>query len=158
MMQPNYTWSFGGALFVLTLAALASFREISASSVSDRDDVRKRWLDDTGAPATPAPKPSYEALHAADAEWRQANARPYSLTELRVRGDGRRTPRQSMQDRVYAASRRGDRGAAIVELERWVRANPRDADALLWLARLLNESGRTKESVKRYRQALALVR
>jgi Flp pilus assembly protein TadD len=63
-----------------------------------------------------------------------------------------------MQDRVYSAQRAGNRGRAIAELERWVRMNPRDADALLSLARLLNEAGRKTESVVRYRQALASVR
>jgi tetratricopeptide (TPR) repeat protein len=148
---------FAGAVLLLTLAALASFREISALSAGPRD-ATLRWTEDTiaGTARPPAEPASYAALAAADAAWRRENARPYTLAELRARGDGRRSPRQAMQDRVYAATRQGNGGRAISELERWVASHPSDSDALLWLARLLNQSGRSQESIKRYRQALAL--
>jgi Flp pilus assembly protein TadD len=61
-----------------------------------------------------------------------------------------------MQDRVYLFTKHGDRAAAIAELEKWTRSNPRDGASLLALARLLNEAGRTDEAVARYRQVLAL--
>jgi DNA-binding SARP family transcriptional activator len=61
-----------------------------------------------------------------------------------------------MQDRVFKSTRRGDRAAAITELEQWVRAHPRDEESLLSLARLLNETGRTGDAVARYREILAL--
>lgn len=157
MNYSRYTWSFAAAVVVLTLAALASFREISALALGVPADAPLSWPDDGLTSTTHSGvAPTYAQLAAEDESWRQLNARQYTLAELRVRGDGRRTPRQVMQDRVYAATRRGDRAGAIVELERWVGSHRSDGDALLWLARLLNETGRSKESVRRYRQALAL--
>jgi hypothetical protein len=156
MRYSRYTWSFAGAVIVLTLAALASFRAISALALGAPTDARLSWPADTLSAAPTAAAPSYAALAALDEDWRRQNARQYTLSELRARGDGRRTPRQALQDRVYAHTRRGDRGAAIRELERWVASHRNDGDALLWLARLLNEAGRKGESVRRYRQALAL--
>lgn len=157
MSRSRYTLSFAAAVVLLTLAATATYREISARAMAaGREDPSIRWPDDTLPPSIPA-VPSdadYAAIAAADESWRQRNAREYSLGELRARGDGKRTPRQAMQDRVFALTRAGDRTRAIAELERWVDAHPRDGDALVWLARLLNEAGRPKESVKRYRQAL----
>lgn len=155
MSRSRYTLSFAAAVVLLTLAATATYREISARSMgADAADIR--WPDDTLPAPVPAAKSEadYAAIVAADEAWRQRNAKAYSLNELRVRGDGKRTPRQAMQDRVFALTRAGDRAQAIVVLERWVSAHPRDGDALVWLARLLNEAGRSKESVKRYRQAL----
>jgi DNA-binding SARP family transcriptional activator len=61
-----------------------------------------------------------------------------------------------MEDKVFRATRAGDRSGAIRELERWVSAHPRDKDGLLSLARLLNEAGRRDESLNRYRQILDL--
>jgi tetratricopeptide (TPR) repeat protein len=158
MRYSRYTWSFAGAVIVLTLAALASFRAISALALGAPTDVKLSWPGDTLAAAAAAASaaPSYAQLAALDEAWRRENARQYTLSELRARGDGRRTPRQALQDRVYAHARRGDREAAIRELERWVASHRDDGDALLWLARLLNEAGRKNESVRRYRQALAL--
>lgn len=159
MRYSRYTWWFTAAIVVLTVAALASFREISALSLgAQREDTALRWPDDTLPATIPAATvaATYESIAAADESWRQQNARQYTLSELRARGDGRRTPRQQMQDRVYAFTRAGNRSAAIGELERWVEWHPRDADALLWSARLLHEAGRSRESIKRYRQALAV--
>jgi Flp pilus assembly protein TadD len=61
-----------------------------------------------------------------------------------------------MQDRVFNDTRRGDRAGAVAELERWVARHPRDANALVSLARLLNETGRADDAIVRYRQALAV--
>jgi tetratricopeptide (TPR) repeat protein len=155
MKYSRYSWSFAAAIVVLTVAALASFREISALSLGDRTAGDERWPDDTLAAAAASPSASYAAVAAGDEQWRRENARPWSLAELRVRGDGRRTPRQAMQDRTFSLTRAGNRSAAIRELERWVASHPRDSDALLWLARLLNDAGRSKESIRRYRQALS---
>lgn len=160
MKLSRYSWWFAAASIALTITALSAYREINADTLKASEPIV--WVEDSlglalaKAAAAPAP-PTYAEVFADDASWRAEHARYYSLAEVRARGDGRRTARQQMQDRVFARSRAGDRGAAIRELERWVRANPRDGDALLWLARLLNESGRRDESVRRYRQALGAV-
>lgn len=156
MKYSRYSWSFGAAIVVLTVAALASFREISALSLGNQPRDNERWPDDTLAAFAEAAPVSYAAIAAADTAWRREHARQWSLAELRVRGDGRRTPRQAMQDRTFSLTRGGNRAGAIRELERWVGSHPRDSDALLWLARLLNDAGRSRESVARYRQALAV--
>lgn len=159
MRYPRYTLAFIGAAVLLTLGAVGAYREISARALSARgDDPARAWPADTLVlPDTATVRSTdFGAIAAADERWRRENAKSYTLDELRVRGDGRRTPRQAMEDRVFALSRRGDRAAAIAELERWVAAHPRDQNALLSLARLLNEAGRSKDSVKRYRQALDL--
>lgn len=160
MKLSRYTWWFSAMVVLLTITALATYREISAASLWSRDEPLV-WIEDSAGIAlarAAAPVPSFTEVFAEDHAWRTENARQYTLAELRARGDGRRTPRQQMQDRVFASTRAGNRSAGIRELERWVRSNPRDADALLWLARLLNESGRSAESVRRYRQALGVVR
>ena len=159
MTLSRYTWLFSVVAVLLTFTALAMYREISAASLWSRDEPIV-WIEDSAGIAlarVASPAPSFGDLFAADEAWRSEHARQYTLAELRARGDGRRTPRQQMQDRVYASARAGNRSMAIRELERWVRSNPRDADALLWLARLLNDAGRSAESVRRYRQALGVV-
>ncbi len=160
MKHARYSWWFAAAAIALTITALSAYREINADTLKATEPIV--WIEDSvglaiAKAATATALPSYADVFADDAAWRAENARYYSLAEVRARGDGRRTPRQQMQDRVFARSKAGDRGAAIRELERWVRANPRDGDALLWLARLLNESGRRDESVRRYRQALGVI-
>jgi hypothetical protein len=98
----------------------------------------------------------YERYSESDKAWREQNARQYTLAELRVRGDGRRSEREALDDRVFAMMKRGNQAGAVRELERWVAKHPRDRAALLALARLLRESGRTEASVARYRQLLSL--
>ena len=159
MKRFRYSLLFAGLSAALTIAALASYRAISAIATG-RDDPSLTWPEDTlptrEARQVAVPAKAYAALAAADSSWRAQYAREYTLDELRARGDGRRTPRQAMQDRVYRYTRAGNRARAIRELERWVESKPRDADALLSLARLLNEVGRSREAIPRYRQALAL--
>ena len=157
-MQSRYTSLFLGVICALTLMALASYHEISASAFGLSAGAPREFENDSLVPLQRAAVANFADVYAADAAWRAANAREYSLAELRKRGDGRRSAREAMQDRVFSAQRAGQRGRAIGELERWVARNPRDADALLSLARLLNESGRKSESVARYRQALAVAR
>jgi tetratricopeptide (TPR) repeat protein len=156
MRRSRYSWSFAAAALLLTITALTTYRQISGESLWSAERAPE-WMDDSAgvALARVAPLPDFGTAVADDTAWQREFARHYSLAELRARGDGRRTVRQQMQDRVFAHTRAGNRAAAIRELETWVRSNPRDADALLWLARTLNEAGRTGESVRRYRQALA---
>ena len=63
--------------------------------------------------------------------------------------------RRAMEEQVYLFSRAGRRAAAIRELEQWTSRYPRDREAVLWLARLLRDAGRTTESLARYRQVLS---
>jgi hypothetical protein len=145
---------------VLTAAALFSFAQIGASGSSSAPPTAP-WLappgrrDTTISPVMPEPS-AYARYAVEDRAWRETHARQYTIAEIRARGDGRRTPRQAMQDRVFTLIRGGERPRAIAELERWVTAHPVDADALLWLARLLNDAGRTDDSIRRYRQLIAL--
>lgn len=147
------------AVLALTTITVGSFRKLSVSNTVD--SVAAFPVADTVEPPvvnTPL-RPTnadYARFERADREWRERNARQYSLAELRARGDGKRSAREQMQDRVFHLTRGGHRERAIAELERWVAAQPRDAEALLSLARLLNETGRTDSSIARYRQVIAL--
>ena len=78
------------------------------------------------------------------------------MAEIRALGDGTRSPRQALDDRVYLYVKRGENDRAIGELERWIAKHPRDEDAILWLARMLRENGRTEEAVARYRQLISI--
>jgi tetratricopeptide (TPR) repeat protein len=100
-----------------------------------------------GARAIAATEADYRRFAAEDAAWRLRNARLPDLFALK---------RRALQDRVYVLTRAGRRPEAIRELERWTARYPRDADAVLWLARLLRDAGRTTESLARYRQALSV--
>lgn len=157
----RYAVSFLLAVVVLTIVAVFSYRHISEGVLVGRETAAFRLGADTltvirrNAPVAPTAA-DYARFAAADAAWRRDSAHEYSLAELRARGDGRRTPREAMQDRVFELTSRGDRARATAELERWVRAHPRDRDALLSLARLLNEAGRTDDAIARYRQLLSL--
>lgn len=157
----RYAASFLLAIVALTIVAVLSFGHISQGVLTARGDTSFRLGADTltvirrNAPVAPTAA-DYARFAAADAAWRRDSAPQYSLADLRARGDGRRTPREAMQDRVFELTRRGDRARATAELERWVGAHPRDRDALLSLARLLDAQGRTGEAVARYRQLLAL--
>ena len=165
-MRARYGLTFLLTIALLTAGAVFSFVRISATDASvgvapSRVAVARGGevadaADGAGA-ALVAPTPAdYARFAAEDRAWRERHARPWTLAELRARGDGRRTPRQLMQDRVFAHTKAGRRDDAIRELERWVGANPRDADAILWLARQLNEAGRTNDALARYRQVLKL--
>ena len=160
-----YAVLFSAAVVLLLAGALTTFRAIGASTLramaADSAAAAAAWPGDSAdvvraeAPVAPS-QAEYARFAEEDRKWREQNARVMSLKEIRARGDGRRTPRQEMLDRVYRHRRAGQRGRAVAELERWVAAHPRDEDALLSLARMLRESGRADEAVRRYRQALAL--
>ena len=157
----RYAVYFALAIVSLTIGAVLTFGRISANVLAASAPPLSRLTADTmtvirhGVPVAPTAA-EYARFAAEDSAWRREHAREYTLAELRARGDGRRTPREAMQDRVFELTRRGNRSGAIGELERWVRGHPRDEQSLLSLARLLNEVGRTGDAVSRYREILAL--
>lgn len=157
----RYALVFLLAVLALTAGTIAAFTHISSASLSAPTAIGPLPVADTvpsaGAVTPVVPTPADFARYAAaDRAWRAKYAKPYTIEQLRARGNGKRSPRETMQDRVYLETKRGDRGAAIAELERWVRGHPRDDASLLSLARLLNEAGRTDEAVARYREVLSL--
>ena len=156
----RYALAFLLVVVGLTAAAVATFVHISSVSMVAAAPGAGPVADtitraEVATPAVPTAA-DYARYAEADRVWRERNARQYTIAELRARGDGKRTPREAMQDRVFQLTRRGNRSAAIAELERWVRGHPRDEQSLLSLARLLNEVGRTGDAVGRYREILAL--
>lgn len=157
----RYALIFLLAIFVLTAGTIAAFTHISAASLASARSSPTLPVADTvpsAGVATPVMPTAADLARyaAADRAWRAKYAKQYTIGELRARGDGRRTAREAMQDRVYLLTKRGDRASAIAELEQWVRAHPRDGGSLLALARLLNGAGRTEEAVTRYREVLSL--
>jgi cytochrome c-type biogenesis protein CcmH/NrfG len=147
------------AVLLLTTVAVGTFTHLSAPNAADSVAALPP-ADTVEPPAVRTPlhptAADFARFEREDRAWRAAYAKQYSLAELRARGDGHRSPREQMQDRVFKLTRSGRSDLAIAELERWVSAQPRDADALLSLARLLNETGRTDSSIARYRQVMAL--
>ncbi|HEY9225723.1 MAG TPA: tetratricopeptide repeat protein [Gemmatimonadaceae bacterium] len=159
----RYALFFACSIICLTTGALVTFDHISVLGIATvrADTVTPQPVADT-LPTTEVATPAvptdldYARFAADDAAWRAQYARQYTLAELRARGDGKRSARDSVQDRVFEYVRANQRPRAIAELERWVSAHPGDADLLLSLARLLTEDGRSDDAVKRYRQILAL--
>ena len=158
MKEFRYAGSFALLIIALTAGAVVAFDRISVRSLMVLAAPVAVEPDLVDAPPifAPASAADYEQFADEDRAWREQHARHYTLAELRARGDGLRTPRQALEDRVYRHRQRGDRAKAIAELERWITHNPRDQAALLSLARLLTEAGRTEAAVARYRQLLAL--
>ena len=159
-MRPRYGVVLVGMTLLLTAGAVFAFVQIGAVP-SRAPAPTAPWLaPPDSTPVSPSPilpnVGDYERFAEDDRRWRAAHAREYTIAEIRARGDGRRTPRQAMQDRVFTLVERGDRAQAIAELDRWVNGHATDADALLWLARLLAEHGRHEASLRRYRQVMAL--
>lgn len=156
----RYALAFLLVVVSLTVAAIATFVHISSVSIVAAAPGAGPVADSVPRPEVetpPVPTAADYARYAeADRLWRERNARQYTIAELRARGNGRRTPREAMQDSVFELTRRGNRSGAIAQLERWVRGHPRDEQSLLSLARLLNEVGRTGDAVSRYREILAL--
>lgn len=157
----RYALVFLLAALALTAGTVAAFTHISSASLAGTSEPPARPVADT-VPATGAATPviptaaDFARYAAADRVWRERHAKQYTIAELRARGNGKRSAREAMQDRVYLLTKRGERALAITTLEQWVQAHPRDQASLLSLARLLNEAGRTDEAVDRYRQVLAL--
>lgn len=157
----RYALAFLLAAIALTVGTIATFAHISSVSLASASAANTQLTADTvpspevATPVTPTAA-DYARYAAADRAWRASNARQYTIAELRSRGNGKRTPREAMQDSVFNLTRQGDRAGAVKQLERWVAAHPRDREALLSLARLLNEVGRTNDAVARYREILSL--
>jgi hypothetical protein len=159
MSRVRYPLVFILAVVLLTGSTLMAYGRIGAV-VASRSSTSDELPPVDSAPETPLhsipTRADYDRFTASDKEWREQNARQYTLAELRARGDGRRSERQALDDRVFAMMKRGNQAGAVRELERWVAKHPRDRAALLSLARLLRETGRTDASVARYRQLLSL--
>lgn len=159
----RYAVLFTLCALCLTAGTLVTFDRISVTGLAVRADTTQRPYADTVPSAgvvTPVEPTTadYARFASEDRAWREKNARVYSLNELRARGDGKRTARDSVQDRVFRLVQDNQRRRAISELERWVAAHPTDTDLLLSLARLLSEDGRSDAAIGRYRQILALHR
>ena len=157
MSRARYPLLFTMSVIMLTAVTLVSYGRIGGVARSAK--TTGRWPGDSAPEHPPLvipPRADYERFAAPDSAWRAQNARQYSVAELRARGDGTRSDREVLDDRVYLLTKRGDTKGAVSTLERWVTRHPRDRSALLSLARLLRESGRTDAAVARYRQILSL--
>jgi tetratricopeptide (TPR) repeat protein len=159
MIRDRYAMLFSLGIVVLTTGAAYAYSQLGATP-------RRTLLVLPPSSGTPvkvgvdrAITPSaddYRRFAAEDAAWRRRNARLLTAEEYRARGDWRTPERQALDDRVFALTKRGENTKAIAELERWVASHPRDAEALLDLARLTNQIGRNDESIRWYREVLAL--
>jgi Flp pilus assembly protein TadD len=99
----------------------------------------------------------FAAGAAEDAAWRaRYAATPGTSTGTAAGGLWRPSPRQRLDDSVYALMRSDRLNEAIDLLVAWVEQHPTDREELLKLARLLNQAGRSEEALPRYRQILAL--
>jgi tetratricopeptide (TPR) repeat protein len=159
MIRDRYAMLFSLGIVILTTGAAYAYSQLGATPSramlvlppSSGEPVR------VGVDRAIAPSPNdYRQFTAEDAAWRRKNARPLTAAEYRARGDWRTPERQALDDRVFALTKRGENARAIAELERWVATHPRDAEALLDLARLTNQVGRNDESIRWYREVLAL--
>lgn len=151
-----------GTRFGLSIAAMAVAATLSFARLAHRGDARSgSGIADTATAATNVAqirprREEYDRYAAEDAAWRKRNARAASARELKARSEWHPSARQALNDRVYRLVKEGKRAEAITELERWVLANPRDAVERRWLARLLNEEGRTDEAIVHYQRLLTL--
>jgi hypothetical protein len=157
-LRTRYETAFALTTAILAVGALFAFSRLGA--ISRRADKSPRWRVTVGATgrvpneralvgarAIAATDADYREFAREDAAWRRRHARLPDLFVLK---------RRALEERVYVLTRAGRRHEAIVELERWTASHPRDRDAVLWLARLLRDAGRTNESLARYRQVLAM--
>ena len=159
MIRDRYAALFSIGIVILTTGAAYAYSQLGVTPKraplvlppSSGEPVR------VGIDRSIAPTPAdYRHFANADAAWRRQNARLLTLEQYRARGDYRTPERQALDDRVFALTRRGENAKAIAELERWVATHPRDAEAILDLARLTNQMGRNEESVRWYREVLAI--
>src|ERR1700737_1666846 len=135
-----YALMFAIAIVLLLTGAVTTFRAIGASALRTMAadsaaaaipswPVDSSSVSHTDAPVLPS-RADYDRFAAEDRAWRERHARVLSVKELRARGDGRRTPREMMEDRVYRFQRAGQRDRAIAERTQWGPARPRDGTAV----------------------------
>ena len=139
-----------GALFAFSRLGLTTRSREAAPPWRSSGGAIVRGSDErglVGARAIAATEADYRRFAAEDEAWRRRNAQLPDLFVLK---------RRAMEERVYVLNQSGRRSAAIGELERWTSLYPQDREAVLWLARLLRDAGRTNESLARYRQVLSL--
>ena len=160
----RYALYFALSVVCLTTGTVLTFNHLSGSdALVARADTLARPTADTvptrevDTPVEPSAA-DYARFAAADSAWRSTHARQYTVADLRLRVSDGRTERDGVQDRVFELVKAGQTDRAIFELEGWVRAHPTDSGLLLSLARLLSETGRSDDAVRRYRQILALER
>jgi hypothetical protein len=157
-LRTRYETAFALIATALAVGALFAFSQLGPASRSRKttppwmnpQGVVARGADErtlAGARAIAATEADYRRFAAEDAVWRQRNARLPDLFLLK---------RRALENRVYVLTTSGRRGDAIRELEGWTTRYPTDREAMLWLARLLREAGRTNESLAKYRQVLML--
>jgi tetratricopeptide (TPR) repeat protein len=159
MIRDRYAMLFSFGIVILTTGAAYAYSQLGATPTrallvlppSSGAPVQS-GVDRAIAPSSA----DYRKFAEEDAAWRRKNARLLSADEYRARGDWRTPERQALDDRVFALTKRGENARAIAELERWVATHPRDSEALLDLARLTNQVGRNDESMRWYREVLAL--
>jgi len=157
-LRTRYETAFALTTAVLGVGALFAFSRLGA--LSRRSEKPMRWgavakaigraPDErslVGAQAIAATDADYQRFATEDAAWRQRHARLPDLLALR---------RRALEERVYVLTRAGRQREAILELERWTATHPGDRGAVLWLARLLRDAGRTRESLARYRQVISM--
>ena len=120
MSRARYPLLFTMSVIVLTAATLVSYGRIGGVARSAK--TTGRWPGDSAPEHPPLVIPTradYERFAAPDSAWRAQNARQYSVAELRARGDGTRSDREVLDDRVYLLTKRGDTRGAVSTLERW---------------------------------------
>lgn len=159
MIRDRYAMLFSLGIVILTSGAAYAYSQLGAKP----ERVPLVLPPSSGGPvkvgvdrAIDPSASDYRRFADEDAAWRRRNARLLSVDEYRARGDWRTPERQALDDRVFALTKRGENAKAIAELERWVASHPRDTEALLDLARLTNQVGRNDESVRWYREVLAV--
>lgn len=159
MIRDRYATLFSLGIVILTAGAAYAYSQLGATPKRTMLVLPPSSGEPVKVGVDRAILPSaedYRRFAAEDAAWRRKNARLLTADEYRARGDWRTPERQALDDRVFALTRRGENAKAIVELERWVARYPRDTEALLDLARLTNQVGRNDESLRWYREVLAL--
>ena len=159
MIRDRYAMLFSLGIVILSTGAAYAYSHLGATPTRSMLVLPPSSGEPVKVDVDRAIVPSledYRRFAADDAAWRRRNARLLTADEYRARGDWRTPERQALDDRVFALTRRGENAKAIAELERWVAKHPRDTEALLDLARLTNQVGRNDESIRWYREVLAL--